>query len=428
MLAQRRYSFRRLGCGACGCLAVLLALIALACVGLFALVRSVQAATPRHVVLLIDQSASVLNQVATRSLVRETALATLKRQHTLDRSSRAVEVRFFGTQATTIISAEVAATATLLDAAFEQSTSLGGTAFLTVLTDLLDDPSSNADVILITDGIPDPVEEVIAYRAQMRALAQQFAQRHIVVSALLIGSAPRGEWLAMWQDFTAITGGLAREIRSADEVASAVQALPFTAPTPTPRPTATRRPTPVPSPTTWPTPTATATLLPIIKPTIATAPAASVSPWPWVLVVIGGLGVVGGIGVLIAMTRQPAPPALPPLHDEGTLEIFDPDRETSQRADLHTMALGEVWGIGGDVQCRLHVEGAGPIEQAALIMTPDGPLLEARGTPLTWEGRVIQSHLLFDGDELYLGQLILVYQNFFRQRPSSEAEDDETAG
>jgi hypothetical protein len=168
--------------------------------------------------------------------------------------------------------------------------------------------------------------------------------------------------------------------------------------------------------------------LPIIKPTIATAPAASVSPWPWVLVVIGGLSVVGGIGVLIAMTRQPAPPPLPPLRDEGTLEIFDPDRETSQRADLHTMVLGEVWGIGGDVQCRLHVEGVEPIEQAVLIMTPDGPLLEARATPLTWEGRSIQAHLLFDGDELYVGRLIIVYQNFFRQRPPSEAEDDEIAG
>jgi hypothetical protein len=428
MLAQRRYSFRRLGCGACGCLAVLLALIALACVGLFALVRSVQAATPRHVVLLIDQSASVLNQPALRSLARDAALAVLDRLHQSDRSARVVEVRFFGTRATTVISAEVAATATLLDAAFEQSTSLGGTAFLTVLTDLLDDPSSNADVILITDGIPDPVEDATAYRAQMNALAQQFAQRNIVVSALLIGSAPRGEWLTMWLDFTSITGGLAREIRSSDEVAPAVQALPFIAPTPTPQPTATLNPTPVPSPTASHTPTAIATPLPIIKPTTANPPVTNAAPWPWVLLLIGTVGVIGGLGAIAYMARKPEPPALPPLHDEGTLEIFDPDRETSQRADLHTMALGEVWGIGGDVQCRLHVEGAEPIEQAALIMTPDGPLLEARATPLTWEGRTIQSHLLFDGDELYLGRLILVYQNFFRQRPPSEAEDDEIAG
>jgi hypothetical protein len=428
MFTSGRYSFRRLGCGACGCLTLLIALIVLACVGLFTLVRSVQAATPRHVVLLIDQSASVLNQSATRSLVHDVALATFDRWRQPDRASHVVEVRFFGSRATTVISTEVAATSTLLDAAFEQSTSLGGTAFLTVLTDLFDDPSSNADVILITDGIPDPVEDAAAYRAQMNALAQQFAQRDIVVSALLIGSASRGEWLAMWQDFTSITGGIAREIRSANEVAAAAQALPFIAPTPTPRPTSTLNPTPLPSPTASPTPTLTPTPLPIIKPTATTPPATNIAPWPWVLVVIGGLGVVGGIGVLIAMARKPVPPTLPPLHDEGTLEIFDPDRESSQRADLHTMALGEVWGIGGDRQCRLHVEGAEPIEQAALIMTPDGPLLEARATPLTWEGRAIPAHLLFDGDELYLGRLILVYQNFFRQRPPSEAEDDAIAG
>jgi hypothetical protein len=71
MLAQRRYSFRRLGCGACGCLTALIMLIALACVGLFALVRSVQAATPRHVVLLIDQSNSIVRHSAARALVRE---------------------------------------------------------------------------------------------------------------------------------------------------------------------------------------------------------------------------------------------------------------------------------------------------------------------------------------------------------------------
>lgn len=44
---------RRFGCLGCGCAALLIILFALACVGLFAIVRSVQAATPRQVVLLL---------------------------------------------------------------------------------------------------------------------------------------------------------------------------------------------------------------------------------------------------------------------------------------------------------------------------------------------------------------------------------------
>ena len=426
-MQTRRYSIRRLGCGACGCLILLMLFVMLACVGLFALVQSARAATPRQLVLLIDQSTSVLNQPATRSLVHDAAFAALDRLQQPERSAHAVEVRFFGASATTVITAATPSLVSQLETAFAQSPALGGTAFLSVFTELFDTPSAKADVILITDGIPDPVENATAYRSQMRVLAQQFAQQDIVVSALLVGSPERSQWLAMWQDFTAITGGVTREIRSADDISSAVAALPFTAPapTPTPFPTAIPVPTRTSSPTAMPVSTPTATLLPTVKPTTMQPPPATTPPWPWVLLLVGTLVVMGGLGALAVMAHRPAaPPPAPPLCDEGTLEIFDPDREAAQSADLHTMALGEVWGIGGAVQCRLHVEGAEPIEQAALIMTPDGPLLEARGTPLTWDGRTIQTHLLFDSDELYLGRLIVTYQNFFRQRPPRAGDDE----
>ena len=78
MFASSRYSFHRLGCGACGCLALLIALIVLACVGLFALVRSVRAATPRHAVLLIDNSLSMGYQTVGGTLLEEARNRTIE--------------------------------------------------------------------------------------------------------------------------------------------------------------------------------------------------------------------------------------------------------------------------------------------------------------------------------------------------------------
>lgn len=427
MFSQNRHPLRRLGCSACGCITLVIVLVVLACMGLFALVQSARAATPRHYVLLIDQSNSMLNRSATRGLVRDTALATLDR---LAQPDRTVQVYFFGASVTAVITAGQSSGA-LLDTALEQSTSLGGTSFLTTLTQLFDQSASSADVVLITDGIPDPVEDPRAYQTQMRVLAQQFAQREIVVSALLIGPVDGTDWLTMWQDFAAITGGVAREIRSTSEVHAAVVALPGLALAPTSTPIASLTPMRVDTPTVTPTVTATLKVTAISTPNPAAVatlipPQPKITPaLPWAILIVGTIGVMGGLGWLVVMARKRTPPAAPAnITDEGTLEIFDPDREASQRADLHTMGLGEVWGIGGDLQCRIHVEGAEPIEQAAVIMTPDGPLLETRGTPLSWEGRVIQTHLLFDGDELYLGRLILTYQNFFRQRRTSEGDDE----
>ncbi len=428
MFSQNRHPLRRLGCSACGCLTLVIVLVVLACMGLFALIQSARAATPRHYVLLIDQSNSMLNRSATRALVRDTALAALDR---LAQPDRSVQVYFFGASVTAVITAGQSSSAALLSTALEQSTSLGGTSFLTTLTQLFDQPASSTDVVLITDGRPDPVEDARAYRAQMHVLAQQFAQREIVVSALLIGSVAGTDWLTMWQDFAAATGGVAREIRSTADVHKAVAALPIMSLASTSTPIASLTPTLMVTPTV--TPTQTPTLKVTSVPTPIPAAVATLTPTqpkttpvlPWAILIVGTIGVVGGLGVLVVMAHKRTPPATPVnFTDEGTLEIFDPERETSQRAELHTMALGEIWGIGGDLQCRIHVEGAEPIEQAAVIMTPDGPLIEARGTPLSWEGRVIQTHLLFDGDELYLGRLILTYQNFFRPRRTSEGDDE----
>ncbi len=436
---------RRVGCGLLGCLTLLILLVVLACVGLFALLTGRAHAAPaaRHTALVVDQSSSIVSSAATETLARDVVMTTLVQLRSQAMPDDTVEMVFFGLQATPIISTTSLQDDRLMSRiqqAFTKPRSMGGTAIAAALSDLMRDNDPPTDVVLVTDGIPDrdgvPTNDRQAvYAGELREVAAQYAQRGIHLAILLIGNTSRGDWLPVWQAVTDLVQGDLVEVVSSDQITSAVASLRLFAPTATPRSTSV--PSIVPTPT--PKPTATATLTvsrslaivvtPLATPlsTLGTTP----QEFPWLLVAIGIGSVVafaGAIWILVKLYSRPRRPlAMPFPGDEGILEICDPKSGELQRIELQGMVPGEVRGIGNSPQCQIRL---GPLvgedELAALVMTPDGPQIESRGAPLWYEGRPVQQHALFDGDDVYLGQFILTYQNFFRQRRPIEPEEDLT--
>ena len=133
---------------------------------------------------------------------------------------------------------------------------------------------------------------------------------------------------------------------------------------------------------------------------------------------LGGAWVIAMVAFAIVLLkgRATAPqPVKVTAGDDGVLEVLDPDHDAWQRIELHGMAVGEVWLIGHAEHCQIRLDEVAD-EVAAIVMTPDGPQIDSRGTPLVVDGDFVHSHRLFDNDEVYVGRLIVLYQNFFRQR------------
>ncbi len=441
LLKARRV--RALGIRCCGCLALIVLLIALACALFFALVfrlvGTAHAAQPnetaRHVAILVDQSRSVAAASDMQMLAREITLAAIRQLRASAHEGDTFHLVFFGAKAVTEMDA-----APLLDdsldgqvkVAFTKSRSLGGTAIAETLAGMLE-YAPLTGVILITDGIPDTSQTQTpdgrtAYADRLRALAAQFDRRDVKVAVLLIGQPQRDAWLAVWRDLASVTGGVLVEIPSVEDVGRAAGALAAFSPaaTPVPTPVSTRRLSPTPDSA----PTATAAPRPshTVVPTSTSEPAARVTSPAWLPVLIGAGLAVAAIGLILAartlkMAPKPASPASE--GDEGILEICDPQTGDMQRVELCDMALGEVWGIGNSPQCRIRIgREAGEDEYAVLALTPDGPQIESRGAPLWYDGHPVKRHLLFDGDDVYLGRFVIGYQNFFRQRGASDLDEE----
>jgi hypothetical protein len=135
-----------------------------------------------------------------------------------------------------------------------------------------------------------------------------------------------------------------------------------------------------------------------------------------------GLWVIAMVAraIILLKSRAASPqPARATAGDDGVLEVFDPDHDHWQRIELHAMAVGEVWLIGHAEHGQIRLDEVAD-EVAAIVMTPDGPQVDSRGTPPVVDGDFMHSHRLFDNDEVYIGRLIVLYQNFFRPRPTVE--------
>jgi len=199
-------------------------------------------------------------------------------------------------------------------------------------------------------------------------------------------------------------------------------------------------PTALPSVTPLPTTlSATATRLPEETPaptaTVASQPEAvsthragrSIAVWP--LVLMGGVAVaaVGGLVSWSRLQRKPKPES--PAGDDGVLEICDSKAGDTLRVELRDLGLGEVWSIGNTPQCKIRVGcETGNEELGVLILTSEGPLIRTHGAPLWYDDAPVKEHLLFDGDDVYLGQFVLNYQNFFRRRGLDWANSDREGG
>lgn len=428
---------RRYGCWGCGCLAMALLVLTLACVGAFTLLTGrtpiAHAAQldiePRPATLLIDQSRSVTGRTSVQELAHLVTGRLVEYWRAAGQPNRLVRVLAFGSRLTTVVSATSIFDPALdpqLTRFFDAAGSLGGTAYLPVVSALLNDIPAGSDLILITDGIPDPVGDPASYARQIDDLAPKYAQHAISTSILLIGEDNPTAWLPMWRDFAQQTKGVMVEVKSADMITQAIEALPRAVSTHTPAPTR-LLPSPTLTPTHTPAPTPSPSPLVIVPPS---PPADAASPTiPWLVVGLMGLWVAAMAAFATVLwkgrhtPKQPEPAA---AGDEGVLDILDPDHDAWRRVELQQMAVGEVWLIGNASHCPIRFDDIAD-EAAAIVMTPDGPQIDQRGAPLVVDGRFTSSHRLFDNDEVYIGRLIVLYQNFFRQRPSLDADADSGA-
>ena len=476
------FFYRKPRKGFCGCMTLLLILAAvllcvLAAVGVAALVRqsSAQAAgAGRQFVVLVDQSNSVTANPPVRALATQVTVELITQMHEHASLNDVVSLVLFGTRMSVAVTPTALADVTLItrtQAALSANQSMGGTALADVLSNTLGLLPATTDVILVSDGAPSLTNESSqverdAYAARLRALAAEYAQRHITLSILLIGPDAH-VWAPMWQEVAGTDGGafangIYIEIASADDLAmlarASAQLMVSLAPSPTPLPTATPQPTHTSVPSaTLPPATAMATAVLATTPTAAPISAAteraaaSVTPTfaatavamtetlgsaapgvSWGAVAAGaGLCVVGVLivrGSRRANRRAKAAAAQPAPADEGVVEVYDAETDGVERVELRGLAVGEVWLIGSGPQCQIHLDcevvkgGTETGELAALMVTEEGPRIESRGVPMYFDGRAVQVHRLFDGDHLYLDRFVLYYHNFFRQRVALDEE------
>jgi hypothetical protein len=442
-------------------------------------------ASPPHLIILVDQSGSIVNRESTQRLAQkatERTLAFWQMAHYLHPSA-AARIDFFGSQTRRAAGPELVSDPRWperLQRAFAQSVDLGATEHEQALKQLLADSPAPADVVLISDGLPDPIGQSDAVGQQAYAdllvqLAARLAERGTRLSVVLIGDVNRARWFGVWQAMTDLRSGTLIEVRNESDIskldralsrlyiaAPTVTALPLSA-TPTSAPSSTVQPSATPTllpNTATPLPQPTSTSTPIVQqgpitpavtgkpslPTLTTQPSPTVAPVPQSpsstsrssisLWAIGGGLLMLLMVVLVLATRRPSPrykpaQALPtPAADEGWLEVHGGDDlielESPCKFELRKRVLGEILTIGYENTCDIRLPsptGAGVTpaslgEQAILTLTPRGPLIESRRGQLLFEGRVVRQHLLYDGDLLELDRCQLCYRNFFRQRPS----------
>jgi len=442
--APRR--LRALGCRCLGCTLLIFIFAVTLCALLFALIFRVvgtaQAAetgqTARHIVILVDQSRSVAGVPTMQVLAREVTLAAIAQLRDSAREGDTLRLVFFGAKAVTAIE-----DAPLLDdslddrvrAAFAASRSLGGTAIVEALAEIFE-RAPLTDVLLVSDGIPDTLdtrtpEGRTAYAELLRTLASRFREHDILLHVFLIGRRRADEWLAVWPDVAGASGGGLVEIATLDDVNRVAGALVVFAPAATPVPTLvpTVPPTPPPSPAleSTPAPQPTRALAPMAMPDVLSED----TPPTWLPIVIGAGIITAAIGLILAgrslkSSRNHAGPMLG--GDEGLLEICDPQTGDLQHIELRDMVLGEVWGIGNSPHSHIRLgRETGEDEYAVLVLTPDGPLIESRSEQIWFDGQQVSKHLLFDGDDVYLGRFVIGYQNFFRRRGVSELDEEVTS-
>lgn len=455
------FTYKRSRGGHCGCLSVLLILMlvvlcALAAIGVAALVRGTHPAhaqepvSAREYVILVDRSNSVMNSSPVQSLTTQTTLQLIQqlREHAI--AADTVSVVLFGNRMSTVVTPtalEDDKLAARVQALLVADRSMGGTLVADALSNTLKAYPVATDVILVTDGIPSlanesSVTERTTYTARLREIAADYAQRHVTLTTLLVGST-NGDWASVWRVIADTTGGVYAEIATAADLLPDLGRIEQRlTPTPTPQratetpasPTATRQATSMTAPAKTPVPVTAAvqatqpvgTVIPTATSNVSVpAGTTQVPSTPWAAIVAGV-----GICLLLALLLVRAirrPKAIPPQSapvDGGVLEKYDAETDDVERVELSGLGLGEVWLIGPGPQCQIHLNGArdGQDVQAALTMTEDGPIVESRGVPMYVEGRAVQTHRLFDGDHLYLDRFVLYYHNFFRQRVALDEE------
>jgi hypothetical protein len=409
---------------------------------MFRLIQPAHAAeldSPREFIMLVDQSRSVAGASERQALARQTTLAVVRQLRSFAQEDDSLSLIFFG--ATPKAALE---TAQLLDAsleariqdAFSDSTSLGGTAIAEALDGLLGQEPPATVVILITDGVPDTPglhspggPEVYADR--LSELGTRHAHRGTMLVILLIGEAGWEAWLPVWKDLAATTQGILVEIQSAADIEAAAQMLNRLAPignpaiVSTPEEVTAAAPSPTPHPTARPTHT---TSPPRNAAGTETQTARREPSWLPAVIWAGIATAIVALIIFIRLSRASSKPAVSVADgDEGVLEVCDPQTGDMQRIELRDLELGEVRGIGNKPDCRIRLgREPGDEEYAVLVLTPDGPLIESRGAPMWFDDHAITRHLLFDGDDVYLGRFVLGYQNFFRRRQVTGSDPEET--
>jgi hypothetical protein len=346
--------------GCCGCLVLAILLVVLLCAlaafGLVALTtRTASAATeaePRHAVMLIDFSNSVALSNRSRSLALASAQEVVAALRAAAAPGDRLSVVFFGGQTRLVV------TGTLLvdDAAvpdlaevFRSMPALGSTRLLEALSAGFTLAEGGAtprvtDVIVISDGMPDPVlsSEHAEYIERLRRLVDDAVPHGITVSALLMRPMLDDAWRELWQDVARRSQGLYVEINSATDIARISDGMARVVParaldtrgialspatptststststsvptatatatataTPTPTPTSTPMPTSMATPTATPTPTPMPTLVSTDETPVAPT---QVVPAPAVSSTVDMLGVPPAAVTPVAATLVPTP-------------------------------------------------------------------------------------------------------------------------
>jgi hypothetical protein len=490
-----------LGCGMAA-LVLLILVCSLLTFGILSVARRVHGQSPSDAVspqllILVDQSGSVANLVTAQRLARDCTATTITAWRRINPAASA-RVDFFGSETRPALGPKPVADLdwpTILRPRFAQPQDLGATEFHRALQSVLNETTPISDVVIITDGMPDPIGNSDAagqqaYGDLLHQLSLRLAERGTRLSIILVGDSGRDAWDAVWRSLVSHRNGIVAEVRNTaqlpmlDTAWSALPAYPVSQPqpptsSPTPSVTSTvtpMPPTPQPSATTrtpvhTPATQVQAVLNPTAPPAITrqpTSPSPAPSPLPtlperpdqpssqpnlWLIGSLAALGMLVSFGVVAIGLRTRTrvrhtafQPRQLGVADAGWIEIHGEDDEPLQRLELRAFVLGEVVNLGyapnSDVRlpsvAAIEAQEAGLVnadviepdgEQAVLILTPQGPLIEARGGKLHHEGQAVRQHLLFDGDTLELNRCQLYYHNFFRQRPveTVDAEADTPA-
>ena len=284
---------RKLGCGMFLLLLVVIACIAALVWGIVGNMRGAHAqphhfqdAPPKTILVLVDTSGSVMQSPQARRAALDSTIL-LSNQLSRQQPTAQLALVWFGaqTQPDTIIRLDAGTTISRqIQTAFAHMADLGASRFEVALQFALAQSPTPQDVVLITDGLPDPINQSDvagqqAYAELLRTLAARLHEHGARVSVLLTSAAAGDAWMPVWREIAASTKGMYAPVYDPTALAQltdAVQRL-QPAPTATSLPTPTARPTVTPSPTATMRPTATVLPSPTIQPTTIPLAAASIA-------------------------------------------------------------------------------------------------------------------------------------------------------